>query len=117
MKKISILIVLAFAVVLLVPMLSACGSSSPQRLIVGEWVDEEGEIVWVFQDNGSFRERGGGLVGTYEVISNNTLDMFALAGLFEESFTWAGNSNNVGSDEWFVTRNHLYIDGDVFTRR
>jgi len=116
-RKMKMRIILVLSIVLILPILSACGSSSPSRLIVGEWYDGHGTTM-IFERNGTVTERwhGDRMTASYDILNDNTLDIID-PNYGTLSYTWAGSLENVGGSTWFVTQEHLYFGRDVFTRR
>ena len=119
--KLRVLAVLVLSIAILIPILTAC--SSPQHLIVGEfhytWGDGTGvRETWIFNADGTFvlifdnnRE-----TGTWEILSDN--ELFISSRYFpNKHYYWAENENNVSRNEWFVTRDRLYLDDLEFSRR
>jgi len=121
-NQMKALFVLALILVFFVLILSACGgsSSSPDRLIVGEWRNQWGD-TWAFQSGGrvQLREDGERVSGTFSISRDNTLDIvLVFPGWSDEmSFTWADSEDDIGRSEWFVTQERLFFDGDAFARR
>jgi hypothetical protein len=115
-KGIAILLVLVIAIVLIAR--SCSGSSSPQNLLIGTWDDGQG-LILIFERRGSLQISEGRHTadGTWEIGRGNTLYIyFPLLGE-EETFAWADNEENVRWNEWFITGDRLYFEGDILTRR
>jgi len=102
-------LLLVFCVVFAMTTLSACRSSSPSRLIVGEWSD--GDETWTFSRNGTFRlrEDGYSVSGTWRVLSDDTLDIIFPG--YVDSFRWSSSGSNIGIEEWYVTSDRLHLSG------
>ena len=111
-RKRKSLLAIVFIIIFAVATLSACGGSSPQRLIRGSWDARNGDYI-IFESGGRGRDCCGSF--TYRVYSDNTLRI--TQGFDEISFRWADSGSDVGWNEWHVTRRTLYFMGETFTRR
>lgn len=110
MKKAYKFLSVLMVSILLIPLLSGCGSS-PQNLLVGEWHDGWGE-VWTFESGGTLiaSSDGQSVSGRYSISRDDTLDItiFFLGANDYLSFTWVDNED-VSRYEWFVSENNLYL--------
>ena len=117
---ILIIALIGIALVLVVRSCNGGGSSSPERLIVGEWHSDWGE-TWTFQRNERVQIREGreSASGTFNVSRDNALSITLVFpwGDEEVTVTWAESEDNIGRGEWFVTSERLFFEGDVFVRR
>jgi len=119
-KKRKSLFSVVLIVVLLLTTLSAC-SSSPERLIVGEWEIEN--TLLIIRNDGTLQVREGDWIerGKWEVRRNNELDIYFWSPgwlSYELAYTlyWSDDSST-DEEEWHITRQNLYMSGGVLTRR
>jgi len=118
LRAVIVILLLGIAIVLIA---RACNSSSPARLIVGEWRNTYWGETWIFESNGRvrLREDGETASGTFNISRDNTLTVtFVFSwGNDEMTFNWVDNEETQFRDDWWVTQDSLFIDGLVFVRR
>jgi len=117
MKKIPRVLFVVTICILLIPILTSCGSS-PRSLIVGTWNSDWGE-TWEFREGGSLRVSEGleSITGSYSISSNNELTIINIPVVNDEViFTWAEDEYDVGSQEWFIKENYLFFWGERLRR-
>ena len=123
MRKISIKHVVMLCSVLVVILLTACGSKKPKDLLVGRWVSDENEIV-EFQDDGSctapFTYDGAWWESAerYTVKDDGTLVLSSTEGHVDDSFRLVESEDDAFdyTTNYFVSKDTLIIDGTEYSR-
>lgn len=108
---------------LLVLLLTACGSDKPRDLLTGTWVSEDDEMV-DFQDDGSctapFTYVGAWWESAdrYTVKDDGKLVMSSKEGHADDSFELAESEEEAldNSNMYFVSKDTLIIDGEKYTK-
>lgn len=98
---------------------SAQGSKStlsdPEKDVIGEWGGRSDKAEAVFNDDGTCII--GGVAGAYEIKDDRTLRVTPTGGETQE-FKWSDESGtSIGTDEWTIEGDKLYVNGVVYTNQ
>ena len=102
----------------LVISVASSGSSSPKKLIVGTWVCLDDGDTFYFNKDGTYLNTYGAYrgSGTYKIDSKKALIVFDDNG---DRYTYLWDLTKAINDDvyWYVSKDQLIFEEDVFVRR
>ena len=113
MKKHFKISLSVFLVLCTVIFISSC-AAAPEKLIVGNWLNAEGQVEWSFFEDGTYRQVEENESGKWTISKDKTLTLTDNDGKETSSWTW---SENGGLEKWNATKQKLRFDGSIFAKQ